>query len=39
MVYNFSHGHNDIANFPAIWNRIRPYVVAVNVTGNGGQWR
>jgi len=33
MVYNFSHGHDDIANFPAIWKRIQPYVVAVNVTG------
>ena len=33
MVYNFSHGHNDIADFPAIWKRMQPYVVAVNVTG------
>jgi len=33
IVYNFSHGHNDIADFPAIWKRMRPYVVAVNVTG------
>ena len=33
MIYNFSHGHGDIADFPAIWRRIRPYVVAVNVTG------
>lgn len=33
MVYNFSHGHNDIADFPAIWKRIQPHVVAVNVTG------
>jgi sugar phosphate isomerase/epimerase len=33
MVYNFSHGHGDIADFPAIWKRIQPYVVAVNVTG------
>ncbi len=33
MVYNFSHGHNDIADFPAIWKRMKPYVVAVNVTG------
>ncbi|EDY18672.1 Xylose isomerase domain protein TIM barrel [Chthoniobacter flavus Ellin428] len=39
IVYNFSHGHDDIADFPAIWKRIQPYVVAVNVTGmvkNGG---
>jgi sugar phosphate isomerase/epimerase len=33
MVYNFSHGHGDVAEFPAIWKRIQPYVVAVNVTG------
>ena len=33
MVYNFSHGHNDIADFPTVWKRIQPYVVAVNVTG------
>jgi sugar phosphate isomerase/epimerase len=33
MVYNFSHGHADIAEFPAIWKRIQPYVVAVNVSG------
>jgi sugar phosphate isomerase/epimerase len=33
MVYNFSHGHGDIADFPAIWKRIEHYVVAVNVTG------
>jgi sugar phosphate isomerase/epimerase len=33
MVYNFSHGHADIASFPAIWKRIARYVVAVNVTG------
>jgi sugar phosphate isomerase/epimerase len=33
MVYNFSHGHADIAQFPALWKRIQPHVVAVNVTG------
>lgn len=33
MVYNFSHGHKDVADFPAIWNRIQHYVVAVNLTG------
>jgi sugar phosphate isomerase/epimerase len=33
MVYNFSHGHGDIADFPAIWKRIERYVVAVNVSG------
>lgn len=33
MVYNFSHGHADMADFPAIWKRMQPYVVTVNVTG------
>lgn len=33
MVYNFSHAHRDIADFPAIWKRIERYVVAVNVSG------
>jgi hypothetical protein len=33
MVYNFSHGHGDMADFPAIWQRIAPFVVAVNVSG------
>jgi sugar phosphate isomerase/epimerase len=33
MIYNFSHGHEDVADFPAIWKRIEPYVHAVNVTG------
>lgn len=33
MIYNFSHGHDDIADFPAIWKRIQPYVVTVNLTG------
>jgi sugar phosphate isomerase/epimerase len=33
MVYNFSHGHWDIDDFAAKWQRMKPYVVAVNVTG------
>lgn len=33
MVYNFSHGHWDIDEFPAKWNRMKPYVVVVNVSG------
>jgi len=33
MVYNFSHGHADMADFPAVWRRMQPAVVAVNVTG------
>ena len=33
MVYNFSHGHEDIADFPTIWRRIKPYVTVMNVTG------
>ncbi len=33
MVYNFSHGHADMADFAARWARMKPYVVAVNITG------
>jgi len=37
IVYNFSHArdplHDDTVNFPAIWKKIEPYVVAVNITG------
>lgn len=33
MIYNFSHSHGDVSNFPAIWNHIQPCVVAVNVSG------
>lgn len=39
MVYNFSHAwdaiHNDTADFPSLWQKIKPYVVAVNITGIG----
>lgn len=38
LVYSFSHGrdkdHDDSANFPAIWQKIEPYVVTVNITGS-----
>lgn len=37
IVYNFSHArdqfHDDTANFPPLWRKIKPYVVAVNITG------
>lgn len=37
IVYNFSHSrdelHDDTVDFPAIWQRIKPHVVAVNITG------
>ena len=33
MVYNFSHGHADVEDFTARWARMKPYVVAVNITG------
>jgi sugar phosphate isomerase/epimerase len=43
MVYNFSHArdsdHDDTKNFPAIWAKIKDYVVAVNVTGIDSQGR
>jgi sugar phosphate isomerase/epimerase len=37
IVYNFSHArdphHDDTVDFPALWKRIQPLVLAVNVTG------
>lgn len=37
IVYNFSHArdahHDDTADFPALWKKIKPHVIAVNVTG------
>lgn len=37
MVYNFSHSrddlHDDSKNFSELWERIKPNVVAVNITG------
>lgn len=33
IVYNFHHGHADIARFPALWKRIRSYVLDVNING------
>jgi len=39
IVYNLSHAHDDdhddTANFPALWARMQPHVVAVNITGMG----
>jgi len=37
MVYNFSHSrdslHDDAKNFAPLWQKMRPYVLAVNVVG------
>jgi sugar phosphate isomerase/epimerase len=37
LVYNFSHSrdshHNDSTDFPSLWKKIQPQVMAVNVTG------
>jgi hypothetical protein len=37
MVYNFEHArdtvHDDTIGFPALWERMKPHVVAVNVSG------
>jgi sugar phosphate isomerase/epimerase len=39
MVYNFSHAHDgdhdDTVNFPALWEKMKAHVVAVNITGMG----
>ena len=37
IVYNFSHArdelHDDTVNFAPLWKKIKPYVVAINITG------
>jgi sugar phosphate isomerase/epimerase len=37
IVYNFSHArdahHDDSVNFPELWKKIQPHVMAVNITG------
>jgi hypothetical protein len=37
MVYNFTHArdkaHDDSKDFPALWARMKPHVVEVNITG------
>ena len=37
IVYNFSHArdphHDDTTDFPALWKKVQPHVIAVNVTG------
>ena len=41
MVYNFSHSrsqfHDDTKTFPQLWEKMKPYVVAVNVVGLSGE--
>jgi quinoprotein glucose dehydrogenase len=41
IVYNFNHArdalHDDSASFSAIWEKIKPYVVIVNITGIGSE--
>lgn len=33
LIYNFHHGHDHIANFPAVWARLAPNVDTVNLNG------
>lgn len=33
IVYNFHHGHEHMADFPALANRMAPYLLTVNVNG------
>jgi sugar phosphate isomerase/epimerase len=37
LVYNFSHArdphHDDTIDFPSLWKKIKPHVMAVNITG------
>jgi sugar phosphate isomerase/epimerase len=33
LVYNFHHGHAHLDRFPAMWEAMRPHVLAVNLNG------
>jgi sugar phosphate isomerase/epimerase len=33
IVYNFHHGHEHIAQFPELWAKMRPHLLAVNLNG------
>ena len=33
LVYNFHHGHDDVAHFAEIWPKLNPHVLAVNLNG------
>ena len=36
IVYQFIHAHDEVddsLDFPAVWKKIQPYVLAVNITG------
>jgi hypothetical protein len=36
IVYQFIHAHDEVddtANFPVVWRKMQPYVLAVNITG------
>jgi hypothetical protein len=33
LIYNFHHGHDHLANFPALWARMAPHVDTVNLNG------
>jgi len=33
IVYNFHHGHHQIARFPELFRKMKPYLYAVNING------
>jgi hypothetical protein len=33
IVFNFHHWHGDLAQFPALFKRMQPYLIAVNLNG------
>jgi sugar phosphate isomerase/epimerase len=33
IVYNFHHGHQDIARFAELWRKMQPHLLAVNLNG------
>jgi sugar phosphate isomerase/epimerase len=33
MVYNFHHGHEHVADFPELFDRMKPHLLAINLNG------
>jgi sugar phosphate isomerase/epimerase len=33
IVYNFHHGHDQLARFPELWKTMQPHLLAVNLNG------
>ena len=33
IVYNFHHGHQDVASFPSTIKKLKPYLICLNING------